>query len=302
MLIGIVGPTGSGKSEVGLALAEQLGAAIVSVDSMQVYRGMDIGTAKPSWTDQQRVPHYLIDLVDPEQSFSILDYRSAAIPIVPKLERPLLVGGSGLYLRALIDDMSMGPADPDLRRELSQMPPELAKARLLTLDPEAAFTVDLANPRRVSRALEIMLLGGLPPSVRAASAEAERFRARASSVDFVGIGFDPGSLLKERLRIRLDQMVADGLLAEVEALSERLGPTASQAAGYRQMLGIIRGEYDLEEGRRLTLAATFEVARRQRTYLRADPRIRWMDWDESAAVRVASALRMIEGMVDVWTS
>jgi len=302
VLIGIVGPTGSGKSEVGLVLAERLGAAIVSVDSMQVYRGMDIGTAKPSRAEQERVPHHLIDLVEPEASFSILDYRTAATPVLERLQRPLLVGGSGLYLRALVDEMSMGPTDPALRRELSELTPELARQRLLELDPAAAAAVDLANPRRVTRALEIMLLGGLSPSAKATSREASRLASYASSVDFTGIGFDPGSRLTERLGIRLDQMLADGFLAEVAALAPRLGPTAAKAAGYRQLLGVVRGEYGLEKGRRLALAATVEVARRQRTFLRADPRIRWLDWDENVEARVSSALGIIEEMVGAWSS
>jgi tRNA dimethylallyltransferase len=289
---------------VALAVAEAVGAEIISVDSMQVYRGMDLGTAKPTPGQQARVGHHLLDLADPAVPFSVAEFQRAGREILASLARGgvpvLIVGGSGLHFRALVDPLEFPPHDPEVRREVEALAREEARAALLSADPCAGAVVDLANPRRVARALEVYRLTGLTPSVRAASAVAAAVRAYRSLMPVVAVGLDPGEVLRRRVEARFDAMLAAGLLEEVRRLAPHLGPTAAQAVGYKELLPVVRGEGTLEEGRRRAVAATWALAGRQRTFFRRDPRLRWQEWDDDPTRRAAAARVVFEEAG--WTS
>ena len=279
-----------------MRLAHRFAACIVSVDSMQVYRGMDIGTAKPPAQDRETVPHHLIDIADPEEAFSVAEFQVVGRAVLEGAlgagERVLIVGGSGLHFRALVDPLEFPPSDPAVRAEIEALPAEEAIARLLTGDPDAASRVDLANPRRVVRALEVLAVTGTTPTARAATPAAAAVRSYQGLWPVIGVGVDPGAALPERVRGRFSGMLEAGLLDEVESLAPRLGPTAAQAVGYREVLAVIRGECTLEQATRRAVDATTSLARRQRTFHRRDPRVRWLEWDdeETLAARAASVL------------
>jgi tRNA dimethylallyltransferase len=274
----IVGPTASGKSALALEIAERMGAGIVSLDSMQVYRGMDIGTAKSTPDEQRRVPHSMIDLVEPGEEYSVQDFQKEARRVIEESEAPaVLVGGSGLHMRAVIDPLEFLPTDDSLRAELEETESSALVAELLAADPEAGALVDLANPRRVVRAVEVHRLTGRTPTEiaddpprRAVARYEPRYPCRI-------VGVDPGEALADRIDRRLDTMIARGLLAEVEHLQASLGRTASQAVGYAQLLPVVRGEMPIERGIAATRKATWELGRRQRAWFRRDPRITWLD-------------------------
>jgi tRNA dimethylallyltransferase len=283
---------------VGLALAEAVGAEIVSVDSMQVYRGMDIGTAKPTPEQQARVRHHLIDLADPAEVFSAAEFQREGRRVLADLAGRgvpiLIVGGSGLHFRALVDPFRFPPHDPAVRGALEALAPDEAVGALLAADPGAGEHLDLANPRRVARALEILRLTGLTPTDRYSGEAAEAVRAYRPLYPLVAVGSDPGEHLAARVEARLDGMLAAGLLDEVRRLAPALGPTALQAVGYKQLLPVARGEASLEEGRARALAATRSLAGRQCTFFRRDPRIRWLEWHDDPARRAAAAGAVFE--------
>jgi tRNA dimethylallyltransferase len=287
-----------------LILAEAVGAEIVSVDSMQVYRGMDLGTAKPTAEQQARVHHHLIDIAEPEEAFSAARFqaegRRALAGLVERGVPALVVGGSGLHFRALVDPLEFPPHDAEVRRAVAALEAPEAVEALLAADPDAGAWVDLANPRRVGRALEVFRVTGATPSSRAQTASAAAVRRYRSLLPLIAVGWDPGPLLKERVAGRLDAMLATGLLDEVRRLQHRLGPTAAQAVGYKQLLGVVRGEVAPEEGRRQALWATWALAKRQRTFFRRDPRIRFLEWDDDPARRAAVSRAVLEEAG--WTS
>jgi tRNA dimethylallyltransferase len=289
---------------VALAVAEAVGAEIVSVDSMQVYRGMDLGTAKPTPGQQARVRHHLLDLADPAAPFSVAEFQRAGREALADLARrgvpALIVGGSGLHFRALVDPLEFPPHDPEVRREVEALTRDEALTALLSADPSASAVVDLANPRRVARALEVHRLTGLTPSARAASAAAAAVRAYRPLLPVVAVGLDPGQALRRRVEARFDAMLGGGLLEEVRRLAPHLGATAAQAVGYKELLPVVRGETTLEEGRRRAVAATWALAGRQRTFFRRDPRIRWQEWDDDPARRATAARTVFEEAG--WTS
>jgi tRNA dimethylallyltransferase len=289
---------------VALAIAAAAGAEIVSVDSMQVYRGLDLGTAKPTAEQLARVRHHLIDLADPAAVFSVAEFQRAgreALAGLAKRRVPaLIVGGSGLHFRALVDPLEFPPHDPEVRREVEALAPGQAVAALVAADPSAARWVDLANPRRVARALEVLRLTGLTPSARAAGDPAAAVRSYRPLLPVVAVGCDPGEALRARLETRFDAMLADGLLEEVRRLAPALGPTAAQAVGYKELLPVVRGEATLGEGRSRAVAATWSLAGRQRTFFRRDPRLRWQEWDDDPARRAAAARTVFEEAG--WTS
>jgi len=285
----LLGPTASGKSALALELARSRpGIELVSVDSMQVYRGMDIGTAKPTSAEQAEVPHHLIDLVEPAEQFSVTRFAAAAADALSTIEQrgatAVLVGGTGLYLHSVLGDLSPPGEYPDVRAELEAVvrdhPGGEAAAtvelhrRLAALDPLAAQRAQMANTRRVVRALEVTLGSGSPfssfgPGI-ASYGEHDRFA-------LVGLWL-PRPVLGERIDRRVGAMVSRGLLDEVRILVGRdagLGRTARQALGYKELLAHIEGGADLDgcitEIRRRTRA----FARRQRAWFRRDPRIRW---------------------------
>lgn len=304
-MIAVLGPTASGKTELAMCLARCWGAEIVSVDSMQVYEGMDIGTAKASVAEQAEIPHHLIDLVPPDVDYAVAEFREAGRRVMEDvLARgvPLIVaGGSGLYFRALVDPLEFPPFDPAVRAAVELMEPEEALAELLAADPSAAAYIELGNPRRVRRAVEVLRLGAGGPSERAARPAAEQVRNYVPEVPFAAVGVDPGDRLADRVLRRIDRMIEVGLLDEVAGLSDRLGRNASRAVGYRQLVPVVRGEVDLEQGKADTFRATIALARRQRTYFGRDPRIRWLEWSDDPDVRCWTARRAIEEM-QPWSS
>ncbi len=288
----MVGPTASGKTRLGIVLAERLGAEIVSVDSMQVYRGMDIGTAKATREERDRVWHHMVDVVDPAETFDVARFRAMGRPIIERSDRPLvIVGGSGLHFRALVDPMSFAPSDSQVREDVASLADEVLVSELLEADSEAGNHVDLANRRRVIRAVEILRLGSGTPTERAATPEARAIRDYVSEIPFRAIGLDPGRRNGDRIRRRTAMMREMGLLEEVSRLAPVLGPTARGAVGYRQLLPVVEGDISQDDGFAAVESATNRLVKRQRTYFRRDPRISWLKWDDDPAVRQDRALR-----------
>ena len=269
---------------------------------MQVYREMDIGTAKASPAQRAEVPHHMLDLVDPADDYSVAEFqregRHVLEEIVGRGRRAFIVGGSGLHFRALVDPLDFPPTDPTVRARIEAVPAATAQQQLVAADPDAAVHVDLHNPRRVARALEVLELTGHTPSQRAASPQAAAVADYLAEVPFQAVGLDPGEGLGERIRHRMDAMMDAGFLSEVGGLAGRLGRTASQAVGYRQLLDVVRGDMDLARAVAAAVAATSAVASRQRTYLRRDPRIRWLAWNDDPAARLGTAAREVAA----WTS
>jgi tRNA dimethylallyltransferase len=279
---------------VAVQVAERLGAEIISVDSMQVYVGMDIGTAKPNLLERRGVPHHMIDVASPETEFSVAEFRRIGRETLENSDEPMLItGGSGLHFRALVDPMSFAPTDPELRRELEQIPFDEVVAELRRVDPEADRHVDMANPRRVVRAVEIWRLSGETPSARAASAEAEDVRRYVPEIEFTAVGVDPGDVLEHRVGARMEAMRSGGLVEEVAGLRHRLGRTARNAVGYRQVLDALDEKCSIDEAFEQAARATRKLARRQRTWFQRDPRIRWIPWLDDVAGRVD---RVLEAM------
>lgn len=275
-----------------LRLAEELGGEILSVDSVQVYRGMDVGSAKPSVGDRARVPHHLVDLADPEEPFTVAEFQEEGRRVLRELAGAVapavIAGGSGLHFRALVDPLRFPPTDPGLREELEAADPERLREELVEIDPAAGRHVQLSNPRRVVRAVEVYRLTGRTPSERALDPEARAVRDYRAEIPFRAVGLDAGELLEGRIERRLDRMLGEGLLDEVARLAGRLGPTAGQAVGYKELLPVVEGALPLEEGRRAVIEATLELARQQRTYFGRDPRIRWVPWSSDPERRYRS--------------
>jgi tRNA dimethylallyltransferase len=297
-LLALVGPTASGKSRAGVAVAECLGAGaeIVSVDSMLVYRGMDVGTAKPSASERRGIPHHLIDVVDPQEPFSVAEFQRLGRGVLDGIARrdrsALLVGGSGLYFRSLADDLEFPGTDASVRRELQVLAAtvgaERLHGRLADLDPEAAARIEPSNARRTVRALEVVAVTGRPFSSFASSWERyPRERVRVA-------GIDPGrEALDERIRERIARMIGEGFVEEVDGLVQRgLGGwlTASQAIGYAEVTRHLAGTCSLQEAVRSTERRTRALARRQRSWFRRDPRVRWFETAGDDDIRVVDEI------------
>lgn len=292
----VVGPTASAKSDVALGLAERLGAEIISVDSVQVYREMDIGSAKPPPQVLARVRHHLIDVVDPEDSFTAADCQERARSVIADIAAPLILcGGSGLHFRAVVDPLEFPPHDAEVRSEVDRLTPQAARERLLAVDPKAGCYVDLANPRRVGRALEVWKLTGATPSGRAAEPARSQVRDYRAKIPFRAVGLDPGEEVRDRVVRRLEVMRCSGFLDEVASLADRMGTTASQSVGYRQLLAVVRGELGEEEGFRQVEQATMALVKRQRTFFRRDPRIVWLPWSSDPDERLDRAWEVLAG-------
>ena len=292
-LLAIVGPTASGKTELELAVAERLDAEIVSVDSMLVYRGMDVGTAKPTPEQRARVPHHLIDVVEPSEPFSVAGYQRLACQAVAGIRArgrtPLLVGGTVLYLRAVADDLAFPGTDPALRSELEREASRIGAVamyeRLAASDPVAAEKIEPGNVRRTVRALEVAEITGRPFSSFATAWETYGpSRLRAAGIEI------PREILARRIEARVRAMVEGGLLDEVRELVERgFGAflTSSQAIGYAETARHLAGELTLEEAVAGTVKRTKALARRQMAFLRRDPRIRWFEAGDAGALALA---------------
>ena len=287
--VAVVGPTCSGKSALAMKLAKELSTDIVAMDSMQIYRHMDIGTAKPTREDQEQVRHHMLDIVSPEESFTVADYCDRVLPILRGLSEsgkiPLLVGGTGLYLKALMDGMRLGGVSesPQLRRELNQMAQEengclLLHERLSQIDPESAARLHPHDIRRVIRAIEIYELTGKPSSqVNRTLGEGE------ADILPIAIRTDRKQLYG-KLEVRIDQMLRDGLLAEVKSLCD-MGLSSEmqsmQGIGYKELVPVVKGEISLEEGRRHQILDTRHYAKRQETWFRGDERTVWLEADDT---------------------
>jgi tRNA dimethylallyltransferase len=295
-LVVVVGPTASGKSALALALAERFGGEIVNADSRQIYRLMEIGTAKPGAAERARVPHHLLDRVWPEEPLTLAQYQSAATATIADVRArgrlPLLVGGTGLYVRAVVDGLAIPaiPPQPELRAELEAEArahgPGALHARLAALDPVGAATIDAANTRRLIRALEVCLVTGRPFS--------EQRGALPTPYDPLLLGLNTA---RDRLYAwadaRVDAMLAAGMLEEVRALVARgydWSLPALSSLGYREMGAHLRGELTLAEAAARMKLATHALIRRQLTWFRPDPRIRWLDATDPALADQAGAL------------
>jgi tRNA dimethylallyltransferase len=301
----VLGPTAAGKSDVAIEIARHCSGEVVSVDSMQVYREMDIGTAKASAEARAEIPHHLIDVCDPEHDMAVAQFQELGREVLDDMKRrdvvPVICGGSGLHFRSLVDPLRFPPSDPDLRSDLDAMAPEETKKRLLRLDPTAGGNIDMDNPRRVVRALEIAVLTGETPTDRAQSPEARAIRDYRPQREFVAIGLDPGPTLQARVEHRFDRMLDDGFLLEVEMLSGRLGRLAAQAVGYKQLGPVVAGEIDIAVGRQAAIQATKSLAKRQRTFFRRDPRIVWLPWEPDPGKRAEMAIEELNRRLE-WTS
>ncbi len=275
-----------------IEVALALGGEVVSVDSMQVYRGMDIGTATPTPEERRGVRHHMIDLVDPSEEFSVAQFAVLGRPMLESSPVPLVIaGGSGLHFRALVDPMTFPPTDPEVRDRLEALTADEAKERLLASDPDAGAHVDLENHRRMIRALEILELTGQTPSARAGGSEAEQLRRYLPHHPFTAFGIDPGEALDDRIDRRLQEMREEGLVEEVRELWPCMGRTARSAVNYRQIGDYLEGRMREEEAFAEAARATRKLARRQRTWFQRDPRVRWIPWEPGAmAARILEAL------------
>jgi tRNA dimethylallyltransferase len=277
-----------------IEIARRIGGEILSVDSVQVYRGMDIGTAKPTLIERRGVAHHMIDIVDPEEEFSVAEFRRRGREILQSSTVPIvIVGGSGLHFRALVDPMSFAPTDSTLRQELESEPLASLVSELGAADPQSGTVVDLSNPRRVVRAVEILRLTGETPTERAATAEAEDLRRYVPEIEFTAVGLDPGSTLEAQIEERTRRMRTGGLVAEVRLLQRRLGRTARSAVGYREILRHLEGELSEDEAFDLLTRNTKRLAKKQRTWFQRDPRVRWIPWSDDMDARVERALEIL---------
>jgi tRNA dimethylallyltransferase len=289
-VIAVVGPTAAGKSDLGVELARHLDGEVVNADSMQLYRGMDIGTAKLTMAERRGVPHRLLDIWDVTEAASVAEYQRLARAEIDRLlaegRTPVLVGGSGLYVKGAIDELEFPGTDPGVRARLEAELAELGSgrlhARLAAADPEAARAILPSNGRRIVRALEVIQITGRPFTAT--------LPGHSSVYDTLQIGVDvERPELDERITSRVDRMWKAGLVDEVHALERvglREGRTASRALGYQQVLAFLAGECTEQEARAETVRATKRFARRQDSWFRRDPRVHWL----SGATGVRRAL------------
>jgi tRNA dimethylallyltransferase len=302
-IIAIVGPTASGKTALSIALAKKYRGEIVSADSRQIYRGMDIGTAKPPISHEpqegesakssapvktgaqvvfsESIPHHLLDIKDPNEDYTVSDYKRDAIAaieqILEKKKLPIMAGGTGLYVDAVIDNLDIPKikADPELRASIEKDIAENGLAavvkKLVERDPEAAYIVDPKNPRRVVRALEVATLTGVPFTAQRKKNE--------PLFDALKIGISPPpEVLRNRIDLRINLMLQDGLVSEVETLVKIYGKAcaAFDAIGYREILDYLDGTSSLEQATDIMKHNTWHYAKRQLTWFRKDKNIRWI--------------------------
>ena len=284
-VIAVAGPTASGKSDLGLKLAQRLGGEIVCMDSMQIYRRMDIGTAKPTAQERALLPHHMLDVADPTEAYAVADYAVAAEQVIAQIlsrgRVPILVGGTGLYLKALMDGLSLGGTGGDerLRAELNALADEPGgkerlHARLAAVDPETAARLHPNDRRRVIRAIEVFEQTGVPMSRQNHAAQDRPFRVLPLALEW------PRDLLYARLETRVHRMMEMGLLSEVRALLESgVAPTAQsmQGIGYKELIPAAMEQGDVNRAVWDIIVHTRHYAKRQGTWLRAEPRCVWLD-------------------------
>jgi len=295
-VIAVVGATATGKSRLAIDLAQVLGGEIVNADSMQLYQGMDIGTAKEPQAERRGVPHHLLDIWPVTRTANVAEYqglaRAAIQDITGRGRVPVLVGGSGLYVRAALDDLHFPGTDSDTRARLEA---ELARcgtaalhARLARLDPAAAAAILPSNGRRIVRALEVIEISGRPYTATLPGYD------QASTAVQIGIAL-PRPELDQRIAARVERMWRAGFEAEVRRLVAdglRHGKTASRALGYQQVLRYLDGDWTLDEARAETVRATRRFARRQESWFRRDSRVSWLDAGQPPESLLAQALRL----------
>jgi tRNA dimethylallyltransferase len=281
-VISIVGPTAAGKSDLAVGLALSLGGEAVNTDSMQLYRGMDIGTAKITPAERRGVPHHLLDIWDVTEAASVAEYQRLVRKVIAEIQGrgriPVLVGGSGLYVRAALDELDFPGTDPAVRdrleAELESYGSGVLFARLRESDPEAAKAILPTNGRRIVRALEVIEITGKP-----FTANLPQNRYLDPSTAQIGL-LVPRPELDERIKLRVDRMWEAGFVDEVRCLAGiREGKTAGLALGYAQVLKFLAGECSEDEARAETVQATKRFARRQESWFKRDPRIHWLPYD-----------------------
>lgn len=295
-IVAVVGPTASGKSSLAVRIAQELGSAeVVNADSMQLYRGMDIGTAKPTPAERAAVPHHLFDVLDVTETATVAQFQTMARSVVADCHArgvtPVLVGGSALYVRAVLDHLDFPGTDPVVRQRwadaLETRGAAALHAELARQDPAAADQILPTNDRRIVRALEVIELTG-----RLFTATMPGFDSVYGAVEMLGLDV-PRDVLDVRLSDRVDQMWADGFVDEVRALLPagiEDGLTASRALGYQQILAFLRGEMTEDEAREATVTGTRKFARAQDRFFRKDPRVHWLPHDASDVLERAMAV------------
>lgn len=296
--IAVIGPTASGKSSLGIALARELGGEVVNVDSMQLYRGMDIGTAKLAPHERGGIPHHLLDIWDVTQTASVAEYQQRAVAAVEEIAShgrvPILVGGSMLYVQSLIDDFSFPPTDPAVREKyearLARIGVDALHAELADADPTAARVIEDKDPRRTVRALEVIELTGKPYQASQPPMDAPpRWGTRILGLRTAAEWLNP------RIELRARHMFDQGLVDEVRGLQGRglvKASTAGRAIGYAQVLSMLDGELTEHEAVEQTITGTRRYVRRQRSWFNRDPRVRWLD--AAAPDVTADALRALD--------
>lgn len=288
-LVALGGPTASGKTALGIKLARAFGGEIISADSMQIYQGLDIGTAKPTQEEQSQAPHHLIDFLDPGQPFSVADYVALAQEKIREISargaQPFVVGGTGLYLSSLLEGIQFSHkmADPELRktleREMEELGPQVMYDRLTALDPQAARWIHPNNKVRVIRTLEICLSGGEPASAQKAQAKPERPPYDSFCLC---LEFSDRQLLYRRIEERVDRMAEQGILEEARQVYDRRDTykTAAQAIGYKEFFPYFEGTATLDQALDKLKQATRNYAKRQLTWLRRIPGAVWLQADD----------------------
>ncbi len=286
-LIVICGPTATGKSDLALEVAEAFDGEIINADSMQLYRGMDIGTAKLTVQERRGIPHHLLDILDVSQDASVANYQEQARAAIDDIsirgKTPILVGGTGLYIKAVLDEMNFPETDPAIRERLEREAEEIGAAgmylKLQTIDPEAASAIEPANTRRIIRALEVVEVTGKPYSANLPSDTSSRY----PDAIHIGLAMERATLAP-RIESRVHKMFQSGLVNEVEHLITKgllSGVTAQRAIGYAQVLSLLAGQIKEEQAIEETIVATRQYVRRQETWFKRDQRIQWIGEDVS---------------------
>lgn len=295
-VVAVVGPTASGKSDLAVAIAAARNGEVINLDASQIYRGMDIGTAKMSVAERRGIPHHLLDILDVRDSASVAEFQALARTAIDEIRSrdrlPVCAGGSGLYVRAVLEELEFPGTDPEVRARLEAdlvaSTADAMHARLASIDPAAAAAILPGNTRRVVRALEVIELTGKPFTAT--------LPAHSQREQDVRIGIRvPKEILTDRIRQRVQRMWDAGLVDEVRSLEAeglREGFTASKALGYQQVLAFLSGECSEAEAFEATVMGTNRFARRQMQWFRRDPQITWFDYDDPQLV--ARALEIVD--------
>ncbi len=299
LVVAVVGPTATGKSDLGLALARALDGEVVNADAMQLYRGMDIGTAKLTPAERRGVPHHQLDVLEVTEDASVARYqleaRADLAAIAARGRRPVVVGGSGLYVRALLDRLEFPGTDAAVRARLEERAEQHGTRHLhdelARLDPAAAIAIGPANTRRIVRALEVIEITGRPYTAN--------LPEQVYEVPAVQIGLDcDRAVLDARVEARVDRMWDEGLVEETLALAlaaHGMSRTAARAVGYAEVLAMVRGELDEAAARDQVVASTRRLARKQMTWFGRDPRIHWLDaQDDDLVERALAVVRAVD--------